>query len=89
MNICQVLKKNSTLIIEVIFRVIILVIVKALVFYVAALNSCLHTAVATEAFAISARPVYGVLIPVVYPILIVLEYKNHTPSSMRWQIVNT
>lgn len=49
---------------------------------VSTFDGSLNATVAAEAFTISAGPVDGVLIAIVYPVLVVFKYKHHASSPI-------
>lgn len=73
--------------IEIVFGVIVVVIVEPLVLDVTSFDRGLHAARAADPLAISARPIYSVLITIVYPVLVLFVNQHHATRPVRRQIV--
>lgn len=57
-------------------------IMEAFMLDVASLDRSLYAAVAAQSLPIPAGPVYSILVSVIYPIFVVLEYQHHAASSV-------
>lgn len=75
-------------VVKIVLGVVVLMVVEPLVFDVASFHGGLDTAVAPEPLAVPAGPVYGVLVTIVDPVLVVLENKDHAAGPVRRQVVN-